>query len=352
MTGNPATSDDNAPQSAKRTNRRAGGKTVRRLSALLIVTSGLFCVSLSFAYARQPDFCAALTFWPVWIWAIVGIALCLAAVGVNKNTRLSVTLMWILVVGIVADEASGLLRSCIYFGRGCRSSCESGICLRVASLNCAGGNLRAAEELLQYAPDIVLLQESPPLKDLSTLVKEFFADEGGFVLEGDTAVLARGRVRKTEVSHEHRFLMTGARVVMPSGLEVEAVSVHLPPPATATNLLSPDCWREHRRDRQQRLEKIAAIDKYLIPIPTSVPVVVAGDFNAKPWVGADRILSRRLYDTFDEGGFGWPGTGPSHLPLWRVDQIWSSRHFKTVRVHSKNCKNSDHRIVICDLCRL
>jgi hypothetical protein len=307
---------------------------------------------LFFAYTFQPDFCAALTFWPVWIWAIAGIVLCLAAIGVNKKIRLPVVLMLILFVGLLGDEALGLLRSCIYFSRDCTSSSGSGDCLRIISLNCAGGNLSAAEELVQYAPDIVLLQESPPLNDLSALIRELFADEGEFVLEGDTAVLAHGRVTKTEVGHEHRLFMTGAKVCLPSGLEVEAISVHLPPPATATNLFSPDCWREHREDRKQRLKRIAAIGKYLVRIPESVPIVVGGDFNAKPWVAATKILSQRLYDTFEKGGFGWPGTGPSHLPLWRVDQIWTSRHFKTIKVHSENCRNSDHRMVICDLCRL
>ncbi len=167
------TSEDNSSRSGKSTNHRAYKKIARWFSTVLLVVSGLLCATLFSAHAFQPDFCAALTFWPVWIWAIPGIALCLAA-----------------------------------------------------------------------------------------------------------------------------------------------------------------------------------IDEHLIRIPQSVPVVVGGDFNAKPWAGATKILSRRLYDTFRKGGFGWPGTGPSHLPLWRVDQIWASRHFKTISVHSENCEHSDHRIVICDLCKL
>lgn len=345
-------SDDNSSQSGKSESRRKHKKVVRWLSVLLLAISGFLCVTLFPAYSFQPDFFAALTFWPAWIWALPGIALCLAAVGASKRTRLCVTFVWIFFLVLVAEEAVGLLRSCVYPGKDGRTSCREGICFRVVSLNCEGGNYDAAEGLLQYAPDVVLLQESPPIEGLRILAKRLFANEGEFVLDGDTAVLARGRVIKTEVSHEHRLLMTGARVVLPSGLQVEAISVHLPPPATAINLLSPDCWREHREDRQQRLERIAAIDKHLLTISQDVPIVIGGDFNAKPWAGATRILSRRLYDTFTKGGFGWPGTGPAHFPLWRVDQIWVSRDFKTISVRSKDCANSDHRVVICDLCRL
>lgn len=352
MIGKAVISDDNSSQSGTNESRRKHGMVVSWLSVLLLAISGFLCVILFAAYSFQPDFCAALTFWPAWIWMLPGIALCLVATGVSGRTRLCVAFVWMLFLSLMAEEAVGLLRSCVCPGKDGRTSCREGICFRVVSLNCEGGNFDAAEGLLPYAPDVVLLQESPPIEGLRILTKRLFADEGEFVLDGDTAVLARGRVTKTEVSHERRLLMTGARIVLPMGLEVEAISLHFPPPASATNLLSPDCWREHRQDRKERLERIAAIDKHLLTISQDVPVVVGGDFNAKPWAGATRILSRRLYDTFGKNGFGWPGTGPAYFPFWRVDQIWVSKDFKTISVHSKNCANTDHRVVICDLCRL
>ena len=344
--------NNDTPQTETSLNRRKDKTILRRLSKPLLVISSFLCFVLFFAYILQPDFCAAVTFWPIWIWAIPGMALSLAAIGVNKMAGLAVTFVWLLLVGFIAEEPLGLLRSCIYFERDCNSACTGGNCLRVISLNCAGGNLNAAEELYQYIPDIVLIQESPPLKDLKIFVEKLFTDGGEFVMEGDTAILARGRVTKTEVSNEHRLFMTGARVFLFSGLEIETFSVHLPPPVSGTNLFSSDCWQEHRDDRRMRLQKIAAIREHLGLINDSVPLVVGGDFNASPWTQAAKILSPRLYDSFGQGGIGWPGTAPAHLPLWRVDQIWTSRHFKTVKVWSENCKHSDHRIVICDLCRL
>lgn len=325
---------------------------MRRLSKPLLVISSFLCFVLFFAYILQPDFCAAVTFWPIWIWAIPGMALSFAAIGVNKMAGLAVTFVWVLLVGFMAEEPLRLLRSCIYFERDCKSACTGGNCLRVISLNCAGGNLNAAEELFQYTPDIVLIQESPPPKDLKILVEKLFANEGEFVLEDDTAILGRGRITKSEVGSENRLFMVGGHIRLVSGVEIEAVSVHLSPPTACMNLLSPDCWREHRDDRRMRLQKIAAIREHLNLIDDSVPLVIGGDFNASPWTGAAKIFMPRLYDSFGQGGIGWPGTAPAHLPLWRVDQIWTSRHFKTVKVWSENCKHSDHRIVICDLCRL
>jgi hypothetical protein len=325
---------------------------LRRFSKLLLSISIFLWIVLAPAYIFQPDFCAAVTFWPVWLWAISGIILSLIAVGVNIKARLIVTLVWVVSVGFVAEEPQSLLRG-IFFNRECKNVCTNGNCLRVISLNCAGGNIVAAEEISPYSPDIIFLQESPLAKDLEILTKKLFSDGGEFVLEGDTAILARGHVIKAEIRQDKwAFMMVGARVHLPSGIEIEATSVHLPSPATGTNLLSLDCWREHLEDRRLRLQRVAVINEHLKPIPDNVPLVVGGDFNAKPWTGASKILSLRLEDTFRQSGFGWPGTGPANFPLWRIDQIWASRHFKTVKVYGVTSKQSDHRMVICDLCKL
>jgi vancomycin resistance protein VanJ len=327
-------------------------KTITLLSKFLLVISSLLCAALFLSYTTEPDFCAALTFWPVWIWAIAGIILSLIALGVNKEFRLAVASVWILLVIFEAEEPLALLRSCLYSSRDCKSYCPKGNCLRIISLNCAGANPDAAEELIRYAPDIVLLQESPQKKYLETLAQKLFADKGEFVLEGDTAILARGRITNANVSQENQLPMTAARVTTPSGIEVETVSVHLAPPATAVNLLSPACWREHFEDRQQRLKEIISIEKHLETITPNVPLIVGGDFNAVLWRRANRVLSSKLNDTFQQSGIGWPGTGPAHFPLWRIDQIWVSKHFAPIKVWSEPSKNSDHRIVICDLCAL
>jgi endonuclease/exonuclease/phosphatase (EEP) superfamily protein YafD len=327
-------------------------KIVTSLSNSLLVISMFLCAFFFLTYIIEPDFCAALTFWPVWIWAIPGIILSLKASGVNKKLRLAVTSVWILLVIFEAEEPLALLRSCLYFNRDCKNSCSSGNCLRIISLNCALANPNAVEEIVQYSPDIVLIQESPSAKDLETLTQKLFAGKGEFLLGCDTAILARGRVIKTDFCKEFPLFMTSARVYLLSGLEIETISVHLSPPAAAVNLLSRACWQEHCEDKHHRLKEITSIKKCLEPIGQNTPLVVGGDFNAKPWRGEIKVFSPRLHDSFRKAGLGWPGTGPAHFPLWRVDQIWISNHFKPIKVWGQRCKNSDHRMVICDLCAL
>jgi endonuclease/exonuclease/phosphatase (EEP) superfamily protein YafD len=327
-------------------------KMATSLSKSLLFISTLLCFALFLVYIVEPDLCAAITFWPIWISAIPGIALALIAASTNKKTGLAIILIWLLLVVIMAEEPLSLLRSCLYFNRDCKNSCPTGRCLRVISFNCASANFDVAEELIRYAPDIVLLQESPRGKDIETLTQKLFSGRGEFALEGDTAILARGRVRKADVGGKCCFFMIAARVYLFSGLEIETISVHLAPPTAAVNLLSPACWREHFKDRRQRLKEIISIEKHLETITPNVPLIVGGDFNAVLWRKANKVLSSKLNDTFQQSGIGWPGTGPAHFPLWRIDQIWVSKHFKPVKVWSEPSKNSDHRIVICDLCAL
>ena len=324
--------------------------TSKWLSKLLLCTSIILCIVLALIYTLEPDFCAALTFWPIWIWAIPGIVLSLISLRVLKKTGLIVTFAWILVVVFIAEEPLSFIRG--FIRKDCTKSCKKGTCLRIVSLNCAGGNIEAIEELLQYTPDIVLLQESPQANALKTVTHMIFGENSEFVLEGDNAILAKGQVIKAEISREKRLLMTAARVKMNSDLEIEVVSVHLLPPATGINLLSPACWKEHWEDRRQRIKQMSGIREYFDTVEGNVPLIIGGDFNASPWTGEEKLFSPRIFDTFEKGGIGWPGTGPSHFPLWRVDQIWASKHLKVIKVRSEKSENSDHRIVVCDLCVL
>lgn len=79
------------------------------------------------------------------------------------------------------------------------------------------------------------------------------------------------------------------------------------------------------------------------------PVIVGGDFNAPPDDAALFPLRKRLFDTFRKSGRGWGNTGTNAYPLFRVDQIWASQHFRPESVRAQKTIHSDHRMVICDL---
>lgn len=84
-------------------------------------------------------------------------------------------------------------------------------------------------------------------------------------------------------------------------------------------------------------------------VPPKVPFIAGGDFSVSAGDASLRVLAARLRDAFREAGIGWPGTAPSNLPPWRVDQIWMSNHFTPGAVFSGRTRHSDHHIVTCGL---
>lgn len=37
------------------------------------------------------------------------------------------------------------------------------------------------------------------------------------------------------------------------------------------------------------------------------------------------------------------------FPILRIDQVWTSEHFRAVGARAKKAEHSDHRMVVCDL---
>jgi len=313
-----------------------------------LVLSALLLISLSLCYLFKPDFFAVITFYPAWTWTISG--LFLAALGLLANKRVSLIAMlgWLVFIIIFVEEPRSLCRSVLLFkGWGTITKKENTI--RVISLNCAGGNLKAAEEVIRYKPDIVLLQEAPTRKDVEGLAHDLFKDNGTVIWNIDTAVIVKGRASQSTYPYTTSMFMTQTHVRLMSGIEAGVINVHLFPPTIEMNLFSPDCWQKHKVDRQLRRSQIEKIVAQLDSIPENVPAIVGGDFNTTADDGAIRLLGPRLRDSFREGGIGWGHTALNNIPLFRVDQIWISTHFEPIAVFSKRTEHSDHRMVICDL---
>ena len=74
---------------------------------------------------------------------------------------------------VFVEEPRSLCRS-VLFCKGWGTITKKENAIRVISLNCAGGNLKAAEEVIRYKPDIVLLQESPTFQSRPNLDKYAF----------------------------------------------------------------------------------------------------------------------------------------------------------------------------------
>lgn len=310
------------------------------ISLVLLITV-LFC------YIFKPDSCAALTFFPPWAWGLLGMALASFTALYKKHILIITITSWLIFIAIFAEEPKSLLRGC-FISNNNWHRIQNEKRVTIISLNCAGGNMNAVREILPYKPDIVLLQEVPiDIEDLESFSQELFKGDAAIAYEPDTAIIVRGELKQIPLQRPKNMFMTQAHIKLKSGYETEVICIRLQPPAIETNLLSTDCWINHRKDRISRRKQVAQIVEQINKIPNKLPIILGGDFNVPANDGCLKMLHFRLKDTFTKGGVGWGHTAINTVPLFRVDQIWASPHFKPVSVFSRKTKHSDHRMVIC-----
>jgi len=316
-----------------------------------LVLSMVLLVGMSLVYSSKGDGWAAVRFYPAWCWAVLGVILALVGRGAGKWMWIIVVLVWVVYVPIFVVEVESLVRGWRAEDFRQLSTQRDEYVIRVVSMNCAGGQLAAAREVLPYEPDVVLLQEAPKREEVEALAAELFGEYGAVVWSPDTVIMVRGDAEEVEFEHIKEVSMTQARVKLFSGKEVEVMCVHLAPPTSGINLFSPRVWREHTEDRQKRRGQLAKIVEQVEKLEGEVSIIVGGDFNV---AGGDNSLSGLgvlLRDGFDEEGYGWGDTAINEFPLWRVDQIWISENLEATGVFTLKTKNSDHRMVIGDYVR-
>lgn len=299
------------------------------------------CAALAVVYALRPDGAAAVTVFPVWAWLLPG--LLVAAAGWTKpRWALLAALAWVLYLGALAEEPGSLWR-----GRTTAPVPGPGG-LRVVTLNCAGGSEAAAGEVVAYHPDVVLLQEAPARAAVARLGRTLYGPAATVVWSPDAALLCRGPAQPVALPRDLDFAVA-ARRHDPGG-ESLLVSLRLTPPLVRLDLWNPVCWRDQAANRRLRREQVAALAQWLRRQPDTA-VVVGGDFNAPGRDGAVRPLRSLLRDAFPAAGRGWPNTHMSDLPLWRIDQIWTSTALQPLTLRADATRNSDHRLLACDLVR-
>lgn len=82
---------------------------------------------------------------------------------------------------------------------------------------------------------------------------------------------------------------------------------------------------------------------------STVPVIVAGDFNDIPSSYTYYIITRTLGDTFRENGRGWGSTYRGAMSLLRLDYIFTSNSLECTRCYSLDSELSDHKPVFAAL---
>jgi endonuclease/exonuclease/phosphatase (EEP) superfamily protein YafD len=310
--------------------------------------SAALCAALSWCYAVRPDAGAAVTAWPVWVWVPLGLAI--AALGWSRSTKLAflvICLLWLLYVGIFAEEPRGLLRRRGLSEAEFRAAREDARGLRVVSLNCAGGSAKAAAEVHRHDPDIVLVQESPSEDAVRALAEELYGPDAAVAWGLDASIIARGRAEA--VVHGLGPHIAVADVKLASGLNVCAISVRLSPPASRFDIWSAGHWREQASVRRLHREEMKAVALLLDTLPGDPAIILGGDFNAPAGDAAIGLLRPRLHDAFPQAGIGWGNTVLNDLPILRFDQVWASGHLRAAAVRTEETLHSDHRMVICDL---
>lgn len=81
----------------------------------------------------------------------------------------------------------------------------------------------------------------------------------------------------------------------------------------------------------------------------TLPVIVAGDFNATADNWAFRQLARGKRDAFATSGRGWGGTYHAERPLFRIDFVLHSPEFQAVEAYVPVASFSDHRPLVARL---
>jgi hypothetical protein len=226
---------------------------------------------------------------------------------------------------------------------------KKGVALRIVSLNCASVGGKAALEVEQFDPDIILLQESPSRLEIESVATKLFGADAGMIAGREASIIVRGNVSPVVLPASLESYFVQARVQLKSGLDMQVISLRLVEPYVRVDLWSPDCWKQQRMNRQKRHKQLQAIADQIRTVPPTTPVIVGGDFNAPSGDAIFRVLQPRLRDSFAEGGVGFGNTITNEFPFHRIDQIWISDHFEAAAVVARRTQNSDHRMVVCDL---
>jgi endonuclease/exonuclease/phosphatase (EEP) superfamily protein YafD len=283
-------------------------------------------------YLWRWDYVAALTLYPFWCWALAGALLAAFGHAVRRFRYVYVFYVaWALGAISFADGIAPVFRP---FSPE-QPRVANGF--RVVSLNSAG-TADAANEVMAFKPDIVLLQEVPGTNHVAMLARNLFGTNGSYVSGFDCAILTRYPM--TPLPSRVPFF---ASAVLSNGTaSVLVTSLRLVPPETRSDLFRPAAWIAYVENRRQRLRQLG--DVLAFTRDYTGPQVIGGDFNAP---GGDAVFKqmRDYQDAYAVAGRGWGHTALNNIPFVRPDQIWI-RGLRPRSAGAVKTIHSDHRMVV------
>ena len=328
----------------------------RRSGWLLVGLSLALQLLTVFAFARQPDHLAAFTVMPIWIWGGLGLSLSAAAFYfLRAPLSLVVTAVWALTILLGADEARVIGNLATPSPKpGPPESVDGDRPIRVITLNASLFRYGdPTDDIAKWEPDIVVLQEVSAM-NVKTIAERLYGGLGDYRAFAQNGVATRWKITREVRNPDPRFLYFNHNVTVETsdGDSIEVVNLHLSSAATDLRLWQRQCWRNHKENRKKRQLEIAVALKVLedtTTFPTTQPVILAGDFNAPPTDPIQRLIERDFDDAFLSVGTGWGDTFHRRVPILRLDQIHTTRHFTPVRCRAVTTRKSDHRMVVADL---
>jgi endonuclease/exonuclease/phosphatase (EEP) superfamily protein YafD len=301
-------------------------------------------------FAGRWDKSAAVTVFPIWLWAAGGLTLSGLGWVLGRPAMAKVPLLvWLATLVLCADERRGLWRAATGHAAPGREAKDPNQ-LRVVTLNCHGNNLACAREVLAWQPDVVLLQEmrnwQQPALDL--LAGEWWGAEASVVGGHDTAIVARGKLtprQRTPGGQPEQFVQATLTL---NGRSVEVLSVHLQGHVTDLRLHRWQTWRDHARNQRRHRLYLADVMSHQVRLGSDLPCLIGGDFNSPAGDRVFHTLERHFTDAFAEAGTGWGNTFRNDWPLLRIDQLWTTDELRCVSARAVKTEHSDHRMVVAD----
>lgn len=303
------------------------------------------------AFIQQSDRFALFTVLPLWLWAFAGWIGCLISGWALRRLWIGLlVLVWLGIVLAYADETKVLWH---HHGSppitGPAPPHEGQPVIRVMTANCANfdyGN--PMEDIARWHPDIILLQDCYP-HQASIIRDRVFGKSGSITQSSRTTCIA------TKWQILRQISIAGTRSVqatirIPGRMDLEVVSLHLTSASTDLRIWRRPVWTNHRINRAHRMAEIGAIQNTLWSSTSfpMTPVLLGGDFNASATDMVHQSLSNHLRDSFLEAGVGLGNTYHRRFPILRIDYLYHSFQFETVRAKAIESACSDHRMLVAD----
>lgn len=331
---------------AGRAATRPTGITLGLVRGLTSASAALLAAVASL-YILRPEWGVAVTVSPLAVWVLIGVvALVPCMVTSVRRRAIAVMAGWLLLAVLACEEPRAIMHVAREWPEeSWEQARPSGRALRIITMNCAGGDERAASDAMGYEPDILLLQEAPGDAETAAVLASVAGYEAARGL--DCTIIARGEVRAWE--RDPRLLRTTGADVRVEGHSIAAISTHIELPWTRIDVYRSAAWRAAAAAQASRREEMSALADLAIGAPRDVPLVLGGDLNTPAGDRLLRLLPRYLHDAFEEAGTGWPNTIVSDMPISRIDYIYVSDHFEVRRSVARYTPHSDHRMVIADV---